>query len=158
FIEYVFFEHVKRNVVFLAGEGDFGQAVAPVNRHAVLDALLVGRQAAAAECAQLLEDLPPAERRLRHIRVHVGGFCDHRGNLAVVKYRSIRGARSAPMLDWKPTGNAPRMVVALSRFKVANGREEDVQEAFRKRPGLVETVAGFLGLEVFIDSEDASSF
>ncbi len=50
------------------------------------------------------------------------------------------------------------MVVALSRFKVANGCEAAVREAFLNRPGLVDNVAGFLGLEVFTDAEDASLF
>jgi heme-degrading monooxygenase HmoA len=53
---------------------------------------------------------------------------------------------------------AEMMVVALSRFKVANGCEAEVREAFVNRPGLVDNVAGFLGLEVFTDAEDASVF
>lgn len=50
------------------------------------------------------------------------------------------------------------MVVALSRFKVANGREGDVRDAFLNRPGLVENAPGFLGLEVFTDAADPSLF
>jgi heme-degrading monooxygenase HmoA len=50
------------------------------------------------------------------------------------------------------------MVVALSRFKVANACEDAVREAFLNRPGLVDHVPGFLGLEAFSDAEDASLF
>ena len=50
------------------------------------------------------------------------------------------------------------MVVAFSRFKVANGREVAVREAFLNRPRLVDNVSGFLGLEVFADTEDAALF
>ncbi len=50
------------------------------------------------------------------------------------------------------------MIVALSRFKVANGMETAVAEAFVNRPRLVEQTDGFLGLEVFTDSKDASVF
>jgi heme-degrading monooxygenase HmoA len=50
------------------------------------------------------------------------------------------------------------VVVALSRFRVANGREDAVREAFLDRPGLVDHVPGFLGLDVFTDTQDASLF
>ncbi len=50
------------------------------------------------------------------------------------------------------------MVVVLSRFKVANGREADVAEAFRRRPRAVEQAAGFLWLEVFTDHADPAVF
>jgi heme-degrading monooxygenase HmoA len=50
------------------------------------------------------------------------------------------------------------MVVAFSRFKVINGYEGAVREAFLNRPGLVDNVAGFLGLEVFSDTKDAAAF
>ena len=50
------------------------------------------------------------------------------------------------------------MILALSRFKVANGMEDDVARAFFNRPRLVENVEGFLGLEVFTDRSDASVF
>ena len=50
------------------------------------------------------------------------------------------------------------MVVALSRFKVANGLEVDVARAFRERPRAVEQAPGFLWLEVFVDGRDASIF
>lgn len=50
------------------------------------------------------------------------------------------------------------MIVALSRFKVANGMGDSVAHAFLDRPRLVEQCEGFLGLEVFTDSNDASVF
>jgi|SRR5450755_4764037 heme oxygenase (mycobilin-producing) len=50
------------------------------------------------------------------------------------------------------------MILALSRFKVANGLEDSVARAFLDRPRLVECAEGFLGLEVFTDSRDASVF
>ena len=50
------------------------------------------------------------------------------------------------------------MILALSRFKVANGLEGSVATAFLNRPRLVEHAEGFLGLEVFTDSTDASVF
>lgn len=50
------------------------------------------------------------------------------------------------------------MIVALSRFKVANGLEAAVAQAFINRPHLVEHAAGFLGLEVFTDRGDPSIF
>jgi heme-degrading monooxygenase HmoA len=50
------------------------------------------------------------------------------------------------------------MIVALSRFKVANGMEEFVARAFLNRPRLVENAEGFLGLEVFTDRSDATVF
>jgi len=50
------------------------------------------------------------------------------------------------------------MILALSRFKVSNGLEDAVARAFLNRPRLVERSEGFLGLEVFTDSRDASIF
>lgn len=50
------------------------------------------------------------------------------------------------------------MVVAISRFKVANALRDDVEEAFLKRPGLVDSSPGFIGLEVFTDVSDSSVF
>jgi heme-degrading monooxygenase HmoA len=50
------------------------------------------------------------------------------------------------------------VILALSRFKVANGLENDVARAFLNRPRLVEQAEGFLGMEVFTDSKDASVF
>jgi hypothetical protein len=40
------------------------------------------------------------------------------------------------------------MILALSRFKVANGLGDSVARAFLDRPRLVESADGFLGLEV----------
>ena len=50
------------------------------------------------------------------------------------------------------------MVLALSRFLVVNGMEEQVAVAFLNRPHLVEEAAGFLGLEVFRDRRDSRAF
>lgn len=50
------------------------------------------------------------------------------------------------------------MIVALSKFKVANGLESSVARAFLGRPRLVEDAEGFLSLEVFTDSKDPSIF
>ncbi len=41
------------------------------------------------------------------------------------------------------------MLLAISRFKVANGLEEQVKQAFFHRPHLVDTAAGYLGMETF---------
>ena len=41
------------------------------------------------------------------------------------------------------------MIVAISRFAVKNGKEAEVRAAFEARPRKVESVPGFLGLEVF---------
>lgn len=50
------------------------------------------------------------------------------------------------------------MVVALSRFRVANGMEGDVARAFRERPRAVEQAPGFLWLEVLVDRADPAVF
>ena len=50
------------------------------------------------------------------------------------------------------------MVVVLSRFRVANGMDADVAQAFRQRPREVEQTPGFLWLEVLADAEDPSTF
>jgi signal transduction histidine kinase/heme-degrading monooxygenase HmoA len=50
------------------------------------------------------------------------------------------------------------MVVALSRFKVANGMEAEVARAFRQRPRSVEKAPGFLWLEVMTDRSDPAVF
>ena len=50
------------------------------------------------------------------------------------------------------------MILAVSRFKVANGMEESVTRAFLDRPRLVEHAEGFLGLEVSTDKSDPSVF
>lgn len=41
------------------------------------------------------------------------------------------------------------MFVALSRFVVRNGMEEDVRSAFQERPHLVDDEPGFIRMEVF---------
>ena len=50
------------------------------------------------------------------------------------------------------------MILAVSRFRVANGLEAVVREAFIHRPGLVEAAPGFLGLETYTDSADPKTF
>ena len=40
------------------------------------------------------------------------------------------------------------MIVALSRFTIANDMSDEVQAAFRHRPHLVDSAPGFLGMEV----------
>jgi heme-degrading monooxygenase HmoA len=50
------------------------------------------------------------------------------------------------------------MIVAMSRFRVKNGREQDVRQAFLDRPRLVDDQTGFLGLEVFQDRTDCAVF
>jgi heme-degrading monooxygenase HmoA len=40
------------------------------------------------------------------------------------------------------------MLIALSRFTIANGKLEEVRSAFLNRPHLVESAPGFLGMEV----------
>ena len=50
------------------------------------------------------------------------------------------------------------MIVAMSRFRVTNRREEDVRQAFLNRPGFVDHQAGFLGMEVFQDRADGAVF
>jgi signal transduction histidine kinase len=50
------------------------------------------------------------------------------------------------------------VILAVSRFKVANGLEAEVAEAFRRRPHRVDRAPGFLGLETFTEEGDASVF
>ena len=50
------------------------------------------------------------------------------------------------------------MVLVISQFKVANGMDEAVRQAFVDRPRLVEDAPGFLGMEVLVDHEDGSRF
>jgi heme oxygenase (mycobilin-producing) len=40
------------------------------------------------------------------------------------------------------------VIVALSRFTIANGMVEQVRTAFGRRPHLVDSAPGFLGMEV----------
>ena len=47
------------------------------------------------------------------------------------------------------TGNARvSMIMVESRFRVANGMEDAVRNAFLSRPGFVDGVIGFLGIDV----------
>jgi two-component system, NtrC family, sensor kinase len=50
------------------------------------------------------------------------------------------------------------MILAVSRFRVANGLQAAVSDAFLHRPGLVDASPGFLGLETYTDAADASTF
>jgi signal transduction histidine kinase/heme-degrading monooxygenase HmoA len=50
------------------------------------------------------------------------------------------------------------MLLAISRFKVANGIEEQVRKAFLNRPHLVDTAPGFLGMETFTLHDDPAIF
>jgi heme-degrading monooxygenase HmoA len=48
--------------------------------------------------------------------------------------------------------------VALSRFTVANGMSEEVRQAFRDRPHLVEGAPGFLRMEVLTPVDEPDEF
>jgi signal transduction histidine kinase/heme-degrading monooxygenase HmoA len=50
------------------------------------------------------------------------------------------------------------MILAVSRFRVANGMEAAVREAFVRRPHMVDGVPGFLGMETFTGREDPTIF
>lgn len=50
------------------------------------------------------------------------------------------------------------MILAVSRFRVANGMSDVVAAAFAGRPRLVDSWPGFLGLETFTDIADATVF
>jgi heme-degrading monooxygenase HmoA len=50
------------------------------------------------------------------------------------------------------------MILGMSRFKVANGLEREVKEAFLNRPHLVDHVPGFLGMETFTEEKDPTAF
>ncbi|HTE19881.1 MAG TPA: antibiotic biosynthesis monooxygenase family protein [Armatimonadota bacterium] len=50
------------------------------------------------------------------------------------------------------------MILAVSRFRVANQMEQEVRAAILNRPRLVDSVAGFLGMEVFTDERDPGLF
>ena len=49
-----------------------------------------------------------------------------------------------------------RAFVALSRFTIRNGMDAEVRKAFVGRPHLVDTAAGFLGMEVMSPVGNAS--
>ncbi len=48
--------------------------------------------------------------------------------------------------------------VSISRFRVRNGMEGDVAEAFRGRPHMVEEAAGFIRMDVLSPAEDPAEF
>jgi heme-degrading monooxygenase HmoA len=50
------------------------------------------------------------------------------------------------------------MIIAMSRFRVINHREQDVRQAFLNRPRFVDNLAGFLGIEIFQDHTDGAIF
>jgi len=50
------------------------------------------------------------------------------------------------------------MILAISRFRVANGMEGEIKEAFFTRPHLVDSVPAFLGMETFTDAGDPTIF
>lgn len=50
------------------------------------------------------------------------------------------------------------MILAVSRFKVANGLAPHVRQAFLERPRLVDAAPGFLGMETFTESGDPNAF
>ncbi len=50
------------------------------------------------------------------------------------------------------------MIVAMSTFRVGNGIEAQVVEAFQNRPRLVDRAPGFLGMETFISTKDETMF
>ena len=50
------------------------------------------------------------------------------------------------------------MIMVESRFRVANGLEDAVRSAFLNRPGLVDDVTGFLGMEVYSAADDRCVF
>ena len=48
--------------------------------------------------------------------------------------------------------------VAVSRFVVANGKDDEVEAAFRARPHAVDDAPGFLRMEVLRDLDDPREF
>ncbi|HEX7151990.1 MAG TPA: antibiotic biosynthesis monooxygenase family protein [Thermoanaerobaculia bacterium] len=48
--------------------------------------------------------------------------------------------------------------VSISRFRVRNGMESDVADAFRARPHLVDDTPGFIRMDVVSPAEDDSEF
>jgi heme-degrading monooxygenase HmoA len=48
------------------------------------------------------------------------------------------------------------MFVAISSFEIENGLEDEVKQAFKNRPGLVENYGGFVRLDVFSPAENPS--
>ena len=50
------------------------------------------------------------------------------------------------------------MVMVISQFVVANGMSDEVREAFRNRPHLVDGAPGFLRMEVFNPRDEPECF
>lgn len=50
------------------------------------------------------------------------------------------------------------MYIAMSRFTVANGMTEEVKNAFLNRPHLVDSVPGFVRLDVMTPADDPDEF
>jgi len=50
------------------------------------------------------------------------------------------------------------MILAISRFRVANGMEGQIKQAFFDRPHLVDSQPAFLGMETFNDAGDSTIF
>jgi len=50
------------------------------------------------------------------------------------------------------------MFVAISRFTIHNDMAKEVREAFVARPHLVDSVAGFLGIQVMSPLENEAEF
>lgn len=48
--------------------------------------------------------------------------------------------------------------VVISRFKVANGVSPEVRDAFLRRPHLVDSAAGYVGMEVLSPTADPDEF
>ena len=53
---------------------------------------------------------------------------------------------------------APAAFLALSKFKVRNGMEAEVADAFRRRPHLVDAAEGFIRMEVVTPTDDDAEF
>lgn len=53
------------------------------------------------------------------------------------------------MASFQPLGSVIVMsILVISQFTIANGTGQQVQDAFKNRPHLVDGVAGFMGMEV----------
>lgn len=50
------------------------------------------------------------------------------------------------------------MFVAMSRFRIANGMEEQVDDAFKNRPHQVDSVQGFVRMDVVRPVETPQQF
>ncbi|MES9887648.1 MAG: antibiotic biosynthesis monooxygenase [Candidatus Sedimenticola sp. 6PFRAG1] len=50
------------------------------------------------------------------------------------------------------------MFIAMSRFEVANGLEDEVSRAFENRPHKVDSVPGFIRMEVLRPQDEPAQF